>query len=140
MVREIRLELDEDQHEQLSQIKERRGLTWKGLMLNGAEAVEDTNFTRERFEGLNYDPDQDIRVHPNPDVSPEEDDESRLRSFKAGWTKAEKGEEFTSDTLEKLSWHNLGWRLGMLSNGASGELKRDLYLWCVRQQHEANSE
>jgi len=79
------------------------------------------------YHGLTYDDEQDIRVHPDP-----EDD--RLGAFKAGWTEAQKGEEYNADTLEQLSWHNLGWRLGMLFGETSTELKEELYLWCVSQQ------
>lgn len=78
-------------------------------------------------DGLTYEPEQDIRV--NPEV-----DGDRLGSFKAGWTKAEDGETFTAETLEQLSWHNLGWRLGTLFGETPTELKAELYDWCVRQQ------
>lgn len=131
MSKEIRHELDEDQYERLSDLKDRRGYTWKGLLLEGAEALEDGDFGENRIDGLTYDPEQDRRVYPDPD-------DDRLGSFKAGWTKAENGERFSSGTLEQLSWHNLGWRLGTLFGPSSAELKRELYTWCVEQQREAD--
>jgi hypothetical protein len=36
----IRIEVEDDQHERLSEIKDRRGYTWKGLLLEGAKALE----------------------------------------------------------------------------------------------------
>lgn len=133
---EVRHKLDDDQHKELSKLKDRLGLTWKGLLLAGAEALAeddkmDTDSAVWRFDGLTYN--KDIRVHPDP-----KDD--RLGAFKAGWTNSEKGEIFNSSTLEQLSWHNLGWRLGMLFEDASGELKREIYMWCVDRQQEAAKE
>jgi len=36
----IRFEVDDEQHERLKEIKNKRGYTWKGLMLEGAEALD----------------------------------------------------------------------------------------------------
>jgi hypothetical protein len=36
---EIRFEVDEEQHRRLKAIKDKRGYTWKGLMLEGVEAL-----------------------------------------------------------------------------------------------------
>ncbi|MGB9964123.1 hypothetical protein [Halobacterium hubeiense] len=36
---EIRFEVDEEQYERLKAIKDKRGYTWKGLMLEGFEAL-----------------------------------------------------------------------------------------------------
>ena len=39
---EIRFEIDDrEQFERLRDLKDRRGYTWKGLMLEGAKALED---------------------------------------------------------------------------------------------------
>lgn len=81
------------------------------------------------YHGLTYDEEQDIRVVPDPK-------DNRLGSFKAGWSEAEKGTEYTEETLQRLSWHNLGWRLGMLFDETPTELKEELYMWCVEQQKE----
>ena len=40
MTKYIRVEVKDDQHEQLSEIKDRRGYTWKGLLLEGAKALD----------------------------------------------------------------------------------------------------
>jgi hypothetical protein len=132
---EIRHELSEEQHEELINLKDKRGLTWKGLLLAGAkeldESIEIESPESQRFEGLTYD--EDIRVFPDP-----KDD--RLGAFKGGWTEAKQGKRYQSSTLEKLSWHNLGWRLSMLFGDASGELKREIYMWCVERQQEAAEE
>ncbi len=40
MVKSIRVEVEDDQHERLSKIKDRRGYTWKGLLLEGAKALD----------------------------------------------------------------------------------------------------
>ena len=45
MVKSIRVEVEDDQHERLSEIKDLRGYTWKGLLLEGAKAL-DTNDTQ----------------------------------------------------------------------------------------------
>lgn len=134
MSREVRMELNEDQYEMLSEIKERRGYTWKGMLLQAGETVQERP-QPERFEGLTYDDEKDRRVFPDLDSDSDEND--RLGSFKAGWTEAEKGKEYGADTLETLSWHNLGWRLGKLFGDSSPKLKRELYEWSVRQQRES---
>ena len=46
MVKSIRIEVEDDQHEQFSEIKDRRGYTWKGLLLEGAKAP-DTDETQQ---------------------------------------------------------------------------------------------
>jgi hypothetical protein len=38
---EIRFTIDDDQYEQLKAIKERHGLTWKGMMLHAAKRLDD---------------------------------------------------------------------------------------------------
>jgi hypothetical protein len=132
---EIRHELDDQQYKELSKLKDKRGLTWKGLMLAGAKELDNSldveSPEAQRFEGLTYS--EDIRVFPDPD-------DDRLGAFKAGWTEAQQGKRYQSSTLEKLSWHNLGWRLSMLFGDASGELKRDIYMWCVERQQEVAEE
>ena len=78
-------------------------------------------------ESLTYD--ADGRVTPDPE-------DERLAVFKEGWRKAVRGEEYGETAHEKLSWHNLGWRMGTLFGETSTELKDELYMWCVRQQKE----
>ena len=139
---EIRFEVSEQQHSQLTEIKEQYGLEWKGLMLFGADELGDeievdTPGTPQ-FPGVTYHKENDRRVFPDPA-------DDRLAAFKAGWTKAANGETFGLQTYESLSWHNLGWRLGRLfdynsGHDTSGELKREIYMWCVDQQLEASEE
>lgn len=40
MGKEIRFMVEEDQFERLKAVKERRGYTWKGLMLEGVDALD----------------------------------------------------------------------------------------------------
>ena len=40
MSKSIRIEVEDDQHERLSEIKDRRGYTWKGLLLEGAKELD----------------------------------------------------------------------------------------------------
>ena len=39
---EIRHELDDQQYKELSKLKDKRGLTWKGLMLAGAHELDNS--------------------------------------------------------------------------------------------------
>jgi len=127
MSREIRLELDDEQYEELKEIKDDPGRTWSGLLVAGAMALAGSESGSERLDGLKHDWEEDQRVFPEPG-------NDRIGSFKAGWTKAEQGEEFGPRALEGLSWHNLGWRLGMIFDETPTELKKELYQWCVEQQ------
>ena len=40
MPKNIHIEVDEGQYEELSEFKERRGYTWKGLLLEGYRALD----------------------------------------------------------------------------------------------------
>ncbi|MFB6232934.1 MAG: hypothetical protein ABEH61_01620 [Haloarculaceae archaeon] len=40
MSKEIRFEVADDQFERLKTVKDRRGYTWKGLMLEGVDALD----------------------------------------------------------------------------------------------------
>ncbi|WP_436930638.1 hypothetical protein [Halosimplex halobium] len=40
MSKEIRFEVADDQFERLKAVKDRRGYTWKGLMLEGVDALD----------------------------------------------------------------------------------------------------
>jgi hypothetical protein len=42
---EIRFEVDEEQYERLKAIKDKRGYTWKGLMLEGVNSLDTDNST-----------------------------------------------------------------------------------------------
>jgi len=128
MAREIRFELDDAQYEKMKEIKEDQGRTWSGLFVAGVRELEGDS-SSERLDGLKHDWEEDQRVFPQPG-------NDRVGSFKAGWTKAENGEEFGPRALQGLSWHNLGWRLGMIFGETPTDIKEDLYRWCVEQQKE----
>ncbi len=57
----------------------------------------------------------DIRVMlPHPDV------ECHGKVFREGWKKATKGEQYDDpSTLDRLTWENLGYRLGKILGDAS---------------------
>ncbi|WP_257720320.1 MULTISPECIES: hypothetical protein [Natrinema] len=40
MSKEVRFTVSDEQHERLSDLKDERGYTWKGLMLEGAKCLE----------------------------------------------------------------------------------------------------
>lgn len=64
------------------------------------------------------------------------DSKHREAEFRKGWkaaldpTKA----PYKDDTLKKLTWHNLGYRLGAIYGETSQELIGVAYDWAVRQQ------
>jgi len=135
MAREIRFELEDAQFKKMKEVKQAQGRTWAGLFVAGVKELEggpdDSN--NDRLDGLKHDWERDQRVFPEPG-------NDRIGSFKAGWTKAENGEEFGPRALQGLSWHNLGWRLGMIFDETPTDIKEDLYKWCVKQQKETHRE
>lgn len=96
----------------------------------GSPSQTGDNTVSARVDGLSYDED-------NRAVDPEEG--YRLGRFKAGWTKAVNGREMAG-ALDRLTWENLGWRLGRLFGETSTELQKELYEWCVAQQTNGNGE
>jgi len=133
MAREIRVELDDDQYEEMKEIKDNQGRTWAGLFVAGVRELEGSDASSDRLDGVKHDWNEDQRVFPEPG-------NDRVGSFKAGWTKAENGEEFGPRALEGLSWHILGWRLGMIFDDTPTDLKEEIYQWCVEQQKEMQNE
>jgi hypothetical protein len=83
------------------------------------------------YQGLTYAEDT-RRVNPDANY--------RRGRFKVGWNDAVDGVKLGANALERLTWENLGWRLGMLFDDASEELKEDLYDWCVTQQVESSED
>ena len=73
------------------------------------------------------------------DTDPNKNQHRKAR-FREGWRKATTGEKYTDDTLESLTWGNLGYRLGSLFGSTKDDLITELYDWCVEQQAEANKE
>ena len=70
----------------------------------------------EHLLGLIYEEDGRM-TRPNP-----QEKRDRLTAFRAGWTAALNGEEYTPDTLRSLKWKNYGYRMGLLE----GETDRDI--------------
>jgi len=68
------------------------------------------------------------------DVRQENPGSDRQAAFKRGWTDADKGAEYIEGTLDELTWHNLGWRLGQLFGETSDESKQEMFEWCKDQQ------
>ena len=84
------------------------------------------------YKGLTFE--TDIRRDPA-----EDDHNHRLGAFKAGWTKATKGRQYDG-VLDKLTWDNLGWRLGKLFGETSEEQIEELFDWCVDQRDDTANE
>jgi hypothetical protein len=49
-------------------------------------------------------------------------DDSRRARFRAGWLKAADGQAYTAEVLRRLTWDNLGWRLGDRYGGQEPDL------------------
>ena len=63
----------------------------------------------------------------------------RKARFHVGWNDAITVPAYTSSTLERLTWQNLGWRLGRTLGATSRGLIDEMYDWCVRQQADAGT-
>ena len=61
----------------------------------------------------------------------------REAEFRKGWKEALDPQSYKPDTLRKLTWRNLGYRLGRLYGATSDELIGLLYDGSVRQQQAA---
>jgi hypothetical protein len=57
----------------------------------------------------------------------EEQERNRLRAFRAGWTEALKGENYTAGTLATVTWTNLGWRFGRALGSVTPAIQEDLF-------------
>lgn len=87
------------------------------------------NPTYDIHKGLLYSGDD--RRDPEPD-------DDAIKVFKEGWWRAttSEQEDYGEQAFETLSWHNLGYRFGLLFGETSGELQEELYDWCVEQMRE----
>lgn len=67
----------------------------------------------------------DIRhiVHHGTD----EEASNRLRAFRTGWTDAVNGRQFTADTLSRVTWTNVGWRIGQVIGPTSQDIQEQLF-------------
>ena len=64
---------------------------------------------------------------------PNESGHRRAR-FRQGWLNAVEGQVYGDAALDKLTWENLGYRLGKLFGETTDEMIEQQYEWCVRQQ------
>jgi hypothetical protein len=67
------------------------------------------------------------------DVRHRDPQNRRKARFKIGWSKAVQGHTYSQETLEALTWQNLGYRLGKLFGETSDEMIEEIFHWCVRQ-------
>lgn len=81
------------------------------------------------FDGLSFEVDD---RDTNPDASGH-----RCARFSIGWDNAVRGKHYGRPTLKKLTWHNLGWRLGKLLGRGSPETIERMYHLCAKLQSEA---
>lgn len=66
-------------------------------------------------------------------TDPNEDSRRRTR-FKQGWRDAIEGQKYGPGAMQRLTWQNLGYRLGKVFGETSPEQIGAMYDWCVRQQ------
>jgi exonuclease III len=66
-------------------------------------------------------------------------DERRRAQFHMGWRRAVAGQTMQVSALDRLTWQNLGYRLGALFGATASELIDSHYDWCVRQQAAADA-
>lgn len=85
-------------------------------------------------------------VTQSADIRSDDPNQSQLRrrNFRTGWAHAVERRDYGKETLTKLTWQNLGWRLGSVLEATSGaptslNLIDEMYDWCVRQQAETGS-
>src|SRR5262245_29671443 len=60
-------------------------------------------------------------------------DDARQKQFVQGFCQAVSGRTYTPRTLEKLTWNNLGWRLGRIYGEVGNALIDELWNRSVRQ-------
>lgn len=89
--------------------------------------------------------DESLTYHINKALTYEGDDrddpvpdDQKLDVFNQGWLKGvdTDKEDYGERAHSTLSWHNLGYRLGMLFGSASPKLREEMYYWCVEQMRE----
>ena len=67
----------------------------------------------------------------NPDATAH-----RRARFQIGWQHAVEDREYGEGPLSRLTWQNLGWRLGGIFGATPDSLIEEMFDWCVRQQAE----
>jgi hypothetical protein len=79
---------------------------------------------------------------PIGDIRQEDPGSDRQGAFKRGWTAAVKDLDDSKESSkydkspppEKLTWDNLGYRLGSLFDETDDDLRQELFDWCVTKQ------
>ena len=79
---------------------------------------------------------------PIGDIRQEDPGSDRQGAFKRGWTAAVKDLQDNAESSkyaegpppEKLTWDNLGYRLGSLFGKTDDDLRQELFEWCVTKQ------
>ena len=100
---------------------------WRNLISQSDTFEAFRGGIRQFYEGLIH----DIRkTDPNKN-------QHRKARFREGWHKVTIGKKYTDDTLEDLTWENLGFRLGSIIGSTKDDLINELYDWCVEQHAEA---
>lgn len=61
-------------------------------------------------------------------------DSSRERTFHQGWQDALESGPYNEGTFNRLSWQNLGNRLGCLFGDVPDEMRDELMFWAERQR------
>ena len=61
-------------------------------------------------------------------------DKDRERTFHRGWKDAIEDGPYSEGTFNKLSWQNLGNRLGCLFGDVPVEMRDELMFWAERQR------
>lgn len=61
-------------------------------------------------------------------------DKDRERTFHRGWEDAIEEGSYSEGTFNKLSWQNLGNRLGCLFGDVPVEMRDELMFWAERQR------
>lgn len=59
--------------------------------------------------------------------------------FLLGWHEACDDKQYGDNALAKLTWRNLGWRLGRTFGQTSDALMSKQYEWCVDHKSEGGS-
>ncbi len=71
------------------------------------------------------------------DVRTRKQDADRYEEFKRGWKKADRGEDYTSRTLKRLTWTNLGYRMRKKFGPQSD--KQRCWVYTVLAEHRKRS-
>lgn len=85
------------------------------------------------MDGLTFS--EDIRaIMPHPDAD-------HCQNFREGWNKGARKEHYEDErkALDRLTWENLGYRLGWILGSASEPFIDAMFSMCSLLQHERKS-